>query len=130
MRTSIKAFLAAAGAGIALASCAAQPYDYGYGYGDSGYPAYGYYGYEPGYYVGPSVDYGSAYYYDRDHNRHWRDERRDGNHHRADRDHHWGDGDRSGPPPDGSSAIPCCGPGSGPGGSPTQGDINRWGAGG
>ena len=118
MRTSMKALLAAAGTVLLLGGCATYPYDYAYGY-DDGYPAYGsygYYGYDPGYYYGPSVVFGGSYY-DRGHDRdgHWR---------------HRGDDGRPGPSPSGPSAIPCCGPGTGPGGSVTQRDADRWGAGG
>lgn len=120
MRTSMKTLLAVAGAGVLLAACATEPYDYAYGYGDA-YPAYGYYGYygyEPGYYYGPSVDYGYGY--------HGGD--RDGRwHHGGGYDHHGGGDGNDGP---GNNGLACCGPGSGPGGSVTQHDAERWGAGG
>lgn len=121
MRTSMKTLLAAA-TGLVLASCATGPYDYAYD--DYGTPAYGYYGYQPGYYVGPSVDYGPAYYgRDRDWNR---------RHGRGD----WGDRGDRGNGYGGStsqynpSPLQCCGPGSGPDGSVTQRDAERWGSGG
>jgi hypothetical protein len=118
MRTSMKALLAAA-TGLALASCATGPYDYAY---DDAYPAYYGYGYEPGYYVGPSVDFGPAYY-GSDRDGHW--------HHRGgDWDHGGGNWDHGGPPPSVPAGAGCCGPGTGPDGSVTQRDADRWGAGG
>ncbi|HXS52993.1 MAG TPA: hypothetical protein VN782_10715 [Usitatibacter sp.] len=120
MRTPMKALLAAAGAGILVASCATGPYDNAYGYDEYGYPAYGYPGYDygydyPGYYYGPSVALGGVFI-DRDH-RHF---------------HHHGDDGHfvPTPAPSGPRAAPCCGPGTGPGGSVTQRDADRWGAGG
>lgn len=127
MWTSIRTLLAAAGAGIVLASCATGPYDYAYD--DSGYPGNGYYGYgyEPGYYVGPSVDFGAAYY-GRDHDRDWRDHDRDWRHGGGDRDR--GDGYGGSTSQYNPSPLQCCGPGSGPDGAVTQRDADRWGSGG
>jgi hypothetical protein len=116
----MKALLAAAGAGVLLAGCAAGPYDYAYGYDEYGYPAYGYPGYDyPGYYYGPSVALGGVFV-DRD-----RDRDHDHFHHRGDGGHFV-----PAPAPSGAPTIACCGPGTGPGGSVTQRDADRWGAGG
>lgn len=116
MRTSVKALVAAAGAGLLLAGCATGPYDYAYD--DYGNPAYGYSGYQPGYYVGPSVDFGPAYDgRDRD----WR-----GRHGEHDR----GDGSSGSTSQYNPNPLQCCGPGSGPDGAVTQRDAERWGSGG
>jgi hypothetical protein len=133
----MKTLVALLGAGTVLAACATEPYDYAYD--DYGNPSYGYYGYEPGYYYGPSVEFGPAYYgrdyYGRDYRGHdYRgrqyygrdyDRRRDDRAWHADTDGTRGSTSQFNPAP-----LQCCGPGSGPGGSVTQRDAERWGSGG
>jgi hypothetical protein len=129
----MKTLVALLGAGTVLAACATEPYDYAYD--DYGNPSYGYYGYEPGYYYGPSVDFGPAYYYGRDYyGRDYRNRDYYGRDYYGRRDNDWRRGDTSGNRGSTSQFNPaplqCCGPGSGPGGSVTQRDAERWGSGG